>query len=283
MWWARCAASPGRRRSGIWGRSIRSLPGCCRWCWGGPRGWRSSTCAATRSTRAWCGSGGPPIPTTGRARPPARRPRSRSTPGSWNGAGEVSRRVYADAATGFRQEGGGETGVRIGAGIHRGGVGAGEGPHVRSDAGEVSGAYARLRAHCSGGTYMRSVAHDLGQMLGCARIWTNCAARPAANSKSGRRAPSRNWNLWPRRTGWWTPSCRRRTCCRAFRRVGGRVDCRADPPWPQLSGLAIPFANGLAARQGGDAGGRTGGHRRGGLAEPVSSGSGAMTFGSLLR
>lgn len=32
---------------------------------------------------------------------------------------------------------------------------------------EVSGACARLRAHCSGGTYMRSVAHDLGQMLGC--------------------------------------------------------------------------------------------------------------------
>jgi tRNA pseudouridine55 synthase len=26
---------------------------------------------------------------------------------------------------------------------------------------------ARLRAHCSGGTYMRSIAHDLGQALGC--------------------------------------------------------------------------------------------------------------------
>jgi len=32
---------------------------------------------------------------------------------------------------------------------------------------ELYGAYARLRAHCSGGTYMRSVAHDLGGMLGC--------------------------------------------------------------------------------------------------------------------
>ncbi len=31
---------------------------------------------------------------------------------------------------------------------------------------EVSGATARLRAHCSGGTYMRSMAHDLGQALG---------------------------------------------------------------------------------------------------------------------
>ena len=32
---------------------------------------------------------------------------------------------------------------------------------------ELNGAEARLRAHCSGGTYMRSIAHDLGQALGC--------------------------------------------------------------------------------------------------------------------
>lgn len=32
---------------------------------------------------------------------------------------------------------------------------------------EVRGCEARLRAHCSGGTYMRSIAHDLGQALGC--------------------------------------------------------------------------------------------------------------------
>lgn len=32
---------------------------------------------------------------------------------------------------------------------------------------DVNGAEARLRAHCSGGTYMRSIAHDLGQALGC--------------------------------------------------------------------------------------------------------------------
>jgi tRNA pseudouridine55 synthase len=32
---------------------------------------------------------------------------------------------------------------------------------------EVSGSVARLRAHCSGGTYVRSIAHDLGQVLGC--------------------------------------------------------------------------------------------------------------------
>jgi tRNA pseudouridine55 synthase len=31
----------------------------------------------------------------------------------------------------------------------------------------VEGAIARLRVHCSGGTYLRSLAHDLGQLLGC--------------------------------------------------------------------------------------------------------------------
>jgi tRNA pseudouridine55 synthase len=31
----------------------------------------------------------------------------------------------------------------------------------------VDGALARLRAHCSGGTYIRSLAHDLGQLMGC--------------------------------------------------------------------------------------------------------------------
>ena len=32
---------------------------------------------------------------------------------------------------------------------------------------DLHGAEARLRAHCSGGTYLRSIAHDLGQSLGC--------------------------------------------------------------------------------------------------------------------
>ena len=32
---------------------------------------------------------------------------------------------------------------------------------------EMSGSDVRLRAHCSGGTYMRSIAHDLGKAMGC--------------------------------------------------------------------------------------------------------------------
>ena len=31
----------------------------------------------------------------------------------------------------------------------------------------VEGPVVRLRAHCSGGTYMRSLAHDLGKLMGC--------------------------------------------------------------------------------------------------------------------
>ena len=32
---------------------------------------------------------------------------------------------------------------------------------------DIRGADVRLRAHCSGGTYMRSIAHELGQIAGC--------------------------------------------------------------------------------------------------------------------
>jgi tRNA pseudouridine55 synthase len=32
---------------------------------------------------------------------------------------------------------------------------------------EVTGSLARVRAHCSAGTYLRSIAHELGQALGC--------------------------------------------------------------------------------------------------------------------
>jgi len=31
----------------------------------------------------------------------------------------------------------------------------------------IDGTDARMRAHCSGGTYMRSLAHDLGRLMGC--------------------------------------------------------------------------------------------------------------------
>jgi tRNA pseudouridine55 synthase len=32
---------------------------------------------------------------------------------------------------------------------------------------DLEGPLARVRAHCTGGTYLRAIAHDLGQLLGC--------------------------------------------------------------------------------------------------------------------
>ena len=32
---------------------------------------------------------------------------------------------------------------------------------------DLAGPLARVRAHCSGGTYLRSIAHDVGQLVGC--------------------------------------------------------------------------------------------------------------------
>src|ERR1035438_2914196 len=116
---------------------------------------------------------------------------------------------------------------------------------------EVSGSDARLRVHCSGGTYMRSIAHDLGQALGSGahlielrrlasgefeidqartleqlealaaegrlRPSSNCAGWPVASSKSIRRGPWNNWKRWPPKAAWWTRSCRWRNCCPHFR------------------------------------------------------------------
>jgi tRNA pseudouridine55 synthase len=75
----------------------------------------------------------------------------------------------------------------------------------------LNGSDARLRVHCSGGTYMRSIAHDLGQALGCGAGW------PPASSRSTRRGRWNNWRRWLPANGWWTPSCRRRSCCPLFR------------------------------------------------------------------
>jgi tRNA pseudouridine55 synthase len=54
---------------------------------------------------------------------------------------------------------------------------------------EVSGSEARIRARCSAGTYMRSLAHDLGRALGC-----------GAHLKSLRRLASAEFNLNQSRT-----------------------------------------------------------------------------------
>ena len=79
---------------------------------------------------------------------------------------------------------------------------------------ELNGDVARLRAHCSGGTYMRSIAHDLGQALGCgAHLQELRRTGERRVRDSTRRGRWSNWNRWRPRTGWWTRWCRRGSCC----------------------------------------------------------------------
>jgi tRNA pseudouridine55 synthase len=54
---------------------------------------------------------------------------------------------------------------------------------------EVRGAEARVRAHVSGGTYLRSIAHDLGRALGC-----------GAHLRELRRTASGDFNIEQART-----------------------------------------------------------------------------------
>jgi tRNA pseudouridine55 synthase len=54
---------------------------------------------------------------------------------------------------------------------------------------EVKGPEARVRAHCSGGTYLRSLAHDVGQALGC-----------GAHLQDLRRTASGEFEIAPART-----------------------------------------------------------------------------------
>jgi tRNA pseudouridine55 synthase len=75
----------------------------------------------------------------------------------------------------------------------------------------IEGSLVTLRAHCSGGTYIRSIAHELGCAMGC-----DCGASPAGSSASNRRGPWRNWKPWRPMSAWWTRWCRRANCFPAF-------------------------------------------------------------------
>ena len=191
--------------------------------------------------KAWCASVGRPPATTAAARPTSAEARSPSRRGRTGGAARaVPRRVSQTppAVSAKKVDG------RRAYDLARKYIAVELAP-VRSDVYELTllecnGADARLRAHCSGGTYMRSIAHDLGQALGCGAHLPNLRRWPAANSRSTRRGPSRNWNRWPRATGWWTRSCRRRRCC------------RASPAWSWTTWAAAPQRNRHPAIAGAD-------------------------------
>jgi len=79
-----------------------------------------------------------------------------------------------------------------------------------------SGNEARLRVHCSGGTYMRSIAHDLGQALGCGAHLTELRRLASGEFEIDRPGPWSNCRRWPTTTGWWTRACRRKNYCPSF-------------------------------------------------------------------
>ena len=113
-----------------------------------------------------------------------------------------------------------------------------------------------MRAHCSGGTYMRSIAHDLGQLMGC-----------GAHLAELRRLASAEFEIAEARTLEQLQSLAAderlvdalvpvdETAARLSQRVRGRCDGDADSPRAQFPGVAIPLRGRLEVCEGGLAGG----------------------------
>ena len=88
--------------------------------------------------------------------------------GLWSGAGAVPRRVPADAAAGLGEESGRPARLRAGAASNMAVELEPVTVHVYElTVLEIDGRRRGCASHCSGGTYMRSIAHDVGQALGC--------------------------------------------------------------------------------------------------------------------
>ena len=245
----------------------------------GPRGWRNSTRAATRSTRAWCASAGLPIPTIARARPGEKRDVQVDGAELEALLERLSRRDFCRRRRRYRPR---KSAGKRAYELARQSV-AVELEPVKVTLYEltllsVEGAVARLRAHCSGGTYMRSLAHDLGRMMGC-----------GAHLEELRRTASAEFEIGEARThgataiagrGGPADGCHRPGVEDAAGnpgRVRGRCDGGAHPPRPQLPGVAIPFGSGIAAREGAHAARGLSGNRGSGVAEFVPSGRSAVS------
>ena len=60
----------------------------------------------------------------------------------------------------------------------------------------LEGDLVEFRSRVSSGTYLRSLAHELGQKLATARIWPACDERLWPNLPSNRAS---RWSRWPSR------------------------------------------------------------------------------------
>jgi len=93
---------------------------------------------------------------------------------------------------------------------------------------DLTGPLARVRAHCSGGTYLRSIAHDLGQLLGC-----------GAHLENLRRLASGEFEIAQART---IPQLESLA-------AGGRLIDALVPAAQMLPGMAAVFVDDLTAGQ----------------------------------
>ena len=83
---------------------------------------------------------------------------------------------------------------------------------------ELNGSDARLRVHCSGGTYMRSIAHDLGQALGCGAHLTELRRLASGEFEIDQaRTTGATGSAGRRRAAGGRLRARRRNCCPPFR------------------------------------------------------------------
>ena len=215
---ARCAASRSTKKIGHLGTLDPIATGVLPLVIGGPRGWRSSTRAATRSTRAWCASAGPPTrydragePTSdqGRgARSTAKRWRrrwSRSAASSCRRPPAVSaKKVDGRARTNWR-------GKNVAVELEPVRVHVYELTRARSRRAPLRDCARTARAAPTCGRSRTIWA----RRWAAARTCRNCGGWRAASSKSSRRARIAATGIAGRRTsGWSMRSCRRRNAAR---------------------------------------------------------------------
>ena len=234
--------------------------------------------------KAWCASAGPPTPTTAPANRPARKSEVHLTAAELEAVLERFRGEFVQTpppVSAKKVEGAAPTNWR--ARTSRWNWSRCQVHVYELTLLELDGAIARLRAHCSGGTYMRSIAHDLGQALGCGAhlqelrrlasggVRNRPGAHPGATGSAGRRR-----------------SADGRHACPAAKMLPGFPSVFVDdltaaqirngrnfPASPFRSGPPSQYVKAVTRA------GRSGGDRRSGAAEFVPSGGGVVGDRSL--
>ena len=238
-WWPRPAACSAPARWATRARSTPTPPAC--WCWasGGPPGCSRSCRGWTSATPARSCWAPPRRPSTPRARSPAR--------GTWPAVGLADVRVAAAGLTGdidqvppmvsAKKVDGRRLHelARAGVEVERAAVPV-RVPGSRS-ASRWRRACTRSTSTCSSGTYIRSLAADLGAALGGGAHLRTCGGCRSARTGSTRRWRSRSWRP--------TACCRRSRRCAAAR---GWRSTTTWPPWWATARCWPPGCSGSRAR-----------------------------------